>query len=331
MNRRAGLGLIAVIVVGALSAGVNSQQPAGVQSSALPSPVPREPSWAFPVIGGALPEESAEPKAVPGSTKKYTPKEIDDLTFPPDWFPESHPPAPEVVVKGRPGVLACGSCHLMSGLGHPESADVTGNTAAYFVRQMNDFRSGARLDFAARMNGIAKAMTDDEIRQVAEWFASLPRRRWVRVVEADMVPKTLVGQGRMRFIDPKATGQMEPIGGRIIILPDNEELARWRDPRSGFTAYVPQGSVARGKALAETGGNGKTVACVICHGPGLKGVGNVPRLAGLHPIYVVRQLYHFREGTRKGPDAALMVQPVAKLTDQDFVDLAAYSASLSPE
>jgi cytochrome c553 len=329
MDRRASI--LVVAIVGALSGSVASQQPAGVQPSALPSPVPREPSWAFQVQAGSLPAESPEPKTIPGSTRKYTPKEIDDLNNPPDWFPDQHPPAPEVVQKGRPGVLACGACHLMSGLGHPESADVTGYTAAYLVQQMTDFRTGARPDFAARMNGIAKALTDEEIRETSEWFASLPRRRFVRVVEAAMVPKTFVGQGRMRFIDPQAKGATEPIGARIITLPEDQDLARLRDPRSGFLAYVPPGSIGRGKALAETGGNGKSVACAICHGDGLKGLGNVPRLAGVHPIYLARQLYLFREGSRKGPDAPLMKKPVAQLTDDDIVNLAAYAASLSPE
>ena len=44
-----------------------------------------------------------------GSTKKYTPQEIDDLLNPPDWFPDEHPPAPSIVQKGRGAVLACGS------------------------------------------------------------------------------------------------------------------------------------------------------------------------------------------------------------------------------
>ena len=323
--------LLVVAFVGALSAAVTSQQPAGVQSTALPSPVPREPSWAFQVQGGSLPAESPEPKTLAGSTKKYTPKEIDDLTNPPDWFPDQHAPAPEVVQKGRTGVMACGSCHLMSGLGHPESADVTGYTAAYVVQQMNDFRNGVRPDFAARMNGIAKALTNEEIQQTADWFASLPRRKFVRVVEAAMVPKTFVGQGRMRFIDPQARGQMEPIGSRIITLPEEQDLARMRDPRSGFVAYVPPGSIGRGRTLSESGGNGRSVACTICHGEGLKGLANVPRLAGVHPIYLVRQLYHFREGTRKGSDSALMQRPAAKLTDRDIIDLAAYAASLPPQ
>jgi cytochrome c553 len=320
-------GLLVVAVIGVLSAGVASQQ-AGVQSSALPPPIPREPSWAFQVIGGSLPAESPDPKTIPGSTRKYTPKEIDDLTNPPDWFPDKHPAAPTVVTKGREGLLACGSCHLMSGIGHPESANLTGYTADYIVQQMMDFRNGRRADFARRMEAFAKAMTDAEIRQAAEWFAALPQLKMTRVVEAARVPKTFVGQGRMRFIDPQATGQTEPIGSRIITLPEDQDLARLRDPASMFIAYVPPGSIAKGRALAERGGNGKTVACAVCHGDGLKGLANVPRLAGVHPIYLARQLYHFREGGRKGSDAALMAKPVARLTDEDIVNLSAYAASL---
>lgn len=328
MSRRA---LMFVLAMSTLSAGVRSQQPAGFQAAALPAPVPREPSWAFQVIGGSLPAESAEPKTVPGSTRKYTTAEIDDLTSPPDWFPDQHPVPPGVVQKGRQGAFACASCHLMSGLGHPESSDLTGQTATYLLRQLIDFKADTRTDFAARMNGFAKNMTDEEMRQASEYFASLPRRRSVRVVEAAMVPKTFVGQGRMRFLDPKAGGQKEPIGSRIIMVPENEDEARHRDPRTSFIAYVPPGSIRRGKTLAETGGNGKTLACMNCHGDGLKGLANVPRLAGVHPIYLARQLYHFREGGRKGSDAALMTRPVARLTDADIVNLSAYAASLPPE
>ena len=215
----------------------------------------------------------------------------------------------------------------MSGLGHPESADLTGFTADYFVQQMADFKTGTRRDYA-RMNGIAKELTDEEVRQAAEWFATLPRRRFVRVVEAATVPKTFVGQGRMRFLDPQ--GGMEPVGNRIITLPEDQERARLRDPKSGFVSYVPPGSIARGKALVE-GGGGKTVACAICHGDGLKGLANVPRLAGLHPIYVARQLHLFKDGTRNGPDAPLMKKPVTQLTDADILNVSAYVASLSPE
>jgi cytochrome c553 len=287
----------------------------------------RDLSWAFAVINGKLPPEGPGPKSVPGSSKTYSTEEIENLSSPPDWFPDEHPPAPAIIVKGHGGALACGSCHLMSGLGHPESAGMTGFTAAYIVQQMQDFKSGARKD-AARMNAIAKELSDEEIRQAADWFAALKPLAGGKVIEAAMVPQTFVGQGRMRFVQPG--GGKEPIGNRIITVPEDQERARRRDPHSGFTAYVPPGSIARGKALVETGGSGKTIACSICHGDSLKGLGNVPRLAGLFPIYIARQLYLFKDGTRNGVDAQLMKKAVANLTDEDIVALSAYLGSLAP-
>lgn len=329
MKKHVSVAVFAIVAIG--SAVVNSQQPqqpAAGTPTALPSVPAREPAWAFPVQAGQLPPESAEPKTIPGSTKKYTPGQIDDLLNPPDWFPDEHKPAPSIVQKGHGDALACGSCHLMAGVGHPESSDLTGFTADYIVQQIADFKSGVRKDYA-RMNGISKALSDEEARQAAEWFSSLPRRKWTRVVEAAMVPKTFVGQGRMRFADPK--GGMEPIGSRIITLPEDQTRARLRDPKSGFVAYVPPGSLKKGKSLVDSGGGGKSVQCTICHGDNLKGLGNVPRIAGLHPIYIARQLHLFKEGDRKGPDAALMNRPAAKLTDADILNVAAYVGSLSPE
>jgi cytochrome c553 len=306
-------GVLVVAVLSALSIGAQQPQQAG-----------REPAWAFPAIAGSLPAEEG-PKSVPGSAKTYTPAQIDDLLNPPDWFPEEHAPAPALVQKGRGGALACGACHLMSGEGHPESAGLTGLTAAYIRQQMADFKSGARKD-AARMNAIAKEVTDEESRQVADWFAALKPAPWTKVTEAAMVPKTLVGQGRMRFAQPG--GGTEPIGSRIITVPVDQARARNRDPHSGFVAYVPVGSLNKGKALIESGGGGRTIACSICHGDGFQGLGNVPRLAGLHPIYIARQLYLFKDGTRNGVDAQLMKKPVARLTDDDILAIAAYLGSL---
>jgi cytochrome c553 len=312
---RKSLSVLIITSVSVLSIGAQ-QAPAG-----------REPSWAFPVVNGAVPAEEPGPKTAAGSSKSYTPAQIDDLSNPPDWFPNEHSPAPPLVQKGHGAALACGACHLMNGQGHPESADVTGFTAHYIVQQMADFKSGVRKD-SARMNAIAKEVSDEESRQVAEWFATLKPRVWTKVVEAANVPATFVGQGRMRFLQPG--GGMEPIGNRIITVPEDQQKARLRDPHSGFIAYVPVGSLAKGKALVETGGGGKTVACSICHGDTLKGLGNVPRLAGLHPVYVARQLYLFKDATRNGVDAQLMKKPAAGLSDDDILAISAYVGSLAP-
>ncbi len=320
--------VLTVALCAVLSNTVESQQqPAGVQSTALPAVPAKEPTWAFPVQAGSLPAEAPAPKSLAGSSKSYTPQEIDNLMAPPDWFPDDHPPAPSIVQKGRGAVLACGSCHLMSGVGHPESADVAGFSSGYLEQQMADFKSGIRKDYA-RMNGIAKEMTDEEVRQIAAYFGSLKPQRSTRVTEAAMVPKTFVGQGRMRFLSPE--GGMEPIANRIITVPDDQEKARLRDPKTGFIAYVPPGSVARGKALVESGASGKGVQCAICHGETMKGIGNVPRLAGLHPIYTARQLHLFKNGERNGVDAQLMKRAVAPLTDNDILAISAYLASLAP-
>lgn len=303
----------------ALSTPTQSQQPAqGI----------KYPSWAFPLkVEKTLPPEGPEPKALAGSSRRFTQEQIDDLLNPPDWFPDQHTHPPAIVLKGRGEALACGSCHLMSGLGHPESADLSGLTVAYMIQQMKDFKAGSRID-VPRMNKIAREVSEEESRQAAEWFAQLKPRRFTRVIEAETVPKTFVGNGRMRFVEPG--GGTEPTGNRIITVPEDQSGARLRDPASGFIAYVPSGSIAKGKQLAETGGGNTTVRCATCHGLDLGGAGNVPRLAGVHPIYIARQLYRFRDGSRNGAEAALMKPAVDKLMDEDIVSLSAYLGSLAP-
>jgi cytochrome c553 len=104
----------------------------------------------------------------------------------------------------------------------------------------------------------------------------------------------------------------------------------YRDPSSGFVAYVPKGSIEKGKELATIGGSGQTVACGICHGRTLQGLGDVPAIAGRHPNYIVRQLWNMQNGDRVGNSAALMQQVVEKLTNDDMLAIAAYAASLTP-
>jgi cytochrome c553 len=288
----------------------------------------KTPAWAFPVTDSTLPATPPEPApAVAGSSRTYTRAQIDDAMNPPNWFPNENAPKPQIVLHGHGDALACGACHLMTGSGHPESANVAGLPLTYILRQLGDFKSGARKD-TSRMNDIAQALTDEEIHQAAEWMSGLKPLVWTKVVEAAMVPKTYVGAGRMRFATPD--GMTEAIGNRIITLPQDPAQARNRNPRSGFIAYVPVGSIAAGEALVKNGGNGKTIACTTCHGEDLHGLADVPRLAGVHPIYIVRQLHLFQNGERAGLGSQLMKKPVAQLNDEDILSIAAYLGSLAP-
>jgi len=293
---------------------------------AAPAVAGERPEWAFgPEQPAPRRPDDGKLLQAPGSAKFYTQAQIDDPMHPPDWFPDEHPPMPRVAAQGNgTTVRACIGCHLSNGHGHPENSRLPGATAAYLTRQLADFRSGARAGVAATMINIAKGMTEDEIRTATEYFAGLKVLRWTRVVEADTVPKTYFrGNRRLQL----AEGGSEPIGERIIEVPEDPARNALRDPHSGNISYVPVGSLARGAALVATGGSGKTIACGICHGPTLKGLGDVPGIAGQSPLTMARQLYYMQTGERNGAMAALMKAVVAKLGADDMLAISAYVAS----
>jgi cytochrome c553 len=101
-------------------------------------------------------------------------------------------------------------------------------------------------------------------------------------------------------------------------------------PRARFIAYVPIGSVEKGKALANGGNGSKIAPCGTCHGPDLKGLGSVPGIASRSPSYTVRQLYEYKHGARAGAGSGPMKQVVQDLTIADMLSVAAYAASLAP-
>ncbi len=241
---------------------------------------------------------------------------------------------PDIVAHGRkPEVYACGYCHRAVGTGGPENANITGLPAAYIIQQLADFKSGARRSALPHRLPVevkallAKKVTDADVAAAAAYFSSIPARSVVRVVEADTVPKTFVTGWHLAAL----TGnEKEQIGQRIIEIPENLEQFRSRDSQAHFIAYVPVGSIQKGRGLATTGGKGKTVQCALCHGADLKGAGPVPGIAGRSAVYIVRQLYDFQHGTRAGPSSALMKPTVEKLTLDDMIALAGYASSLAP-
>src|SRR5664279_229672 len=142
-----------------------------------------------------------------------------------------------------------------------------------------------------------------------------------------MVPATQIA--RVFYMLAK-NGGTEPIGERIVEVPDDVEQFEHRDPRSQFTAYVPKGSIAKGEKLAKTGGLNITVPCAGCHGADLRGLAAIPGIAGRSPSYLVRQMYDFQQQTRQGDAGAMMVPIVEKLSHGDMIALAAYISSLKP-
>jgi cytochrome c553 len=271
---------------------------------------------------------------LPGSTRSFTLTQIRDNSGPADWYPEDHPAMPEIVAHGhQPTVVACSFCHYPNGKGRPVNTNLAGLPYSYILQTLADFKNGARKSADPRkantnvMIGFAKSMSDDEMKDAARYFSSMKWTPWIRVVEADMVPKTRIANGI--FLRVKGD-EKEPIGKRIIETPEDVELMEvLRDAHSGFIAYVPDGSIKKGSTLVMTGG-GKTTRCTICHGADLMGMGPVPGLAGRSPSYLVRQLYDMQHGLRTGEWASLMMPVVSKLSTDDMTAIAAYLASLDP-
>lgn len=293
------------------------------------------PAWAYVVNPPDFkyPSGDGEPRHVPDSDRTYSVSQTRDRFSAPDWHPDDHPPMPDIVAHGRkPEVWACGFCHRADGPGGPENASLTGLPADYIRQQMADYKNGLRTTSVAgrvppnRMISLAKELTDEEIEAGADYFAGLKQRANLKVIATDRVPKTVVAGW---FLADAKTGETEPIGDRIIEVPEDLQQFESRDARSRFIVYVPIGSIERGKALA-AGGNEKTAPCGTCHDPALKGVGSVPGIAGRSPSYVFRQLYDLKSGARAGAASNPMKPVVEKLTIGDMTALAAYLASLTP-
>jgi cytochrome c553 len=333
--------------------------PAGTGAKSMQ---PAVPGWVFPLSAPAVPAPAArELVRLLNSSAVFTRAQLTDRFAAPDWYPSSHAPMPGVVARGRaPDLFACGYCHTPAGQGRPENAPLAGLSSEYIIQQIADFKSGARRALlpgvfppADTMIHEAAVATPAEVQIAADYFSHERLRPRVIVLERSRVPRTrVVGS----VYTPIANRGDEPLGTRLIELARDSEQHENRDEQMRYIAYVPPGSIARGRKLARTGDNGVTVACITCHGDKLQGMGTAagvgasaspsagsspsvgaspgaiaaPPLAGRSPSYLLRQLLAFQTGARSGPGAQPMQPVVAHLDIGNMIDVAAFAASLRP-
>jgi cytochrome c553 len=316
----------ATLAVATISASI----PTALAQEALPIPL-----WAYPTNPPdfKLTPDDGVPRRVPGSNATYTVTQLRDRFVTHDWHPQEHPPMPEVVSQGRkPEVFACGFCHRVHGTGGPENANLAGLPYTYILRQMQDYKSGARSTAVPKraptslMMTTARAITDAEIEAAAAYFSKLKPFARIRVLESATAPQTFVANW---FFAAVPRGATEPLGQRIVEVPDDLEQFEARDSHARFIVYAPLGSVAKGEALVKTGA-GKTVPCAACHGQNLKGADDIPPIAGHSPTYMVRQLYELKAGIRHGSKADQMKPVVTNLTMDDVIAIAAYLSTQEP-
>lgn len=323
-----GLFIVVAVAVGAAAA---------IAGDTPPAPSGNPPEWAYPLNRNGPPKPPAEdgqPRRVPNSAVELPLTAMRNRFAAVDWHPEGHPQMPEAVAHGRkPEVFACAFCHYPNGQGRPENSSLAGLREAYIVEQVRAVRDGQRRSAQPAMLApqtmtlVAAHASDEEVAVAAAYFAGLSYKPWIRVVETDTVPRIDVfGISMYGVVEGGGT---EPIGERIVEVPENLALTELRDDASGFVAYVPPGSIQQGNALVHATAGGRA-PCATCHGDNLKGSEIAPPLAGRSPSYLYRQLNDIRQGVRTGPSMQPMQGEVAGLSDAEMRAIVAYLASLQP-
>jgi len=186
---------------------------------------------------------------------------------------------------------ACSACHGASGVsGSPMFPNLAGQNDAYVIKQLKDFKSGARTD--AMMAPMAANLSDEDMADIAAHFASLP--------SASEQAAASASAGTSSDAAPASA----PATGTVEIV------------SSTPAAAIYAGNVAAGK--------GKAAMCAACHGSdGNSLVPMYPSLAGQSANYIAKQLADFKSGLRNDP---VMAGMVGGLSTEDMNDLAAYFA-----
>lgn len=265
------------------------------------------PAWLYPQAMGVEGPALNGPISVPGSRITVDAAVLHDRAQAVNWFPHDQPPPPTRVLKAKTGEFACAYCHMPNGIGHPQNISISGLPVDYVIAQFAAFRSGQRK--AAQpgyipngsMARVAGQVGEAEVAELAAYYSRLPYRSLIRVREAAMVPKVRAAG----LVWERAPGPPEPIAGRIVELMDKPDDSIRHNPRGRITAFVPPGSIARGRRIASE------LGCMACHAEQLGGWG-----PGRSPSYIVRQLLAFRNRARTDPGAEIMT-PVADQLDLD--------------
>jgi len=116
--------------------------------------------------------------------------------------------------------------------------------------------------------------------------------------------------------------QMSPMAADLT-RDEMIELGNW------YAAQKPAPNGFKADGAKVTAGQKKSdeVLCPMCHLGGFSGQNEIPRVAGQHYQYVVKQLKDFKAKTRTN-DAGNMTSIAATLSDQDIDNLANYVANL---
>lgn len=194
------------------------------------------------------------------------------------------------------GVPACVQCHGPGGIGVGENFPaIAAQPAGYISAQLLAWKKGMRTnDPLGLMAHVSRRLTEEQIRDVSEWFASQPA-----------IP-----------------------GARTATTAPAADAA----PAAGAASAAGAAPAAVAKpARAGNAKNGRQLAytCSGCHGiPGYRNAYpnyHVPRIGGQSTQYLINALGGYRAGARKHPTMQAQAQG---FSDQDIADIAAFLSTV---
>jgi cytochrome c553 len=109
---------------------------------------------------------------------------------------------PDQVSIGRGATLAqrCAICHGPQGVSDANSPNLAGQFAAVTYKELSDFKAGARVSVV--MSPFAAAMSDQDMKDVAAYYAYLPRVPSKNLDAGLLAPAIVVTGAPMRNIPP---------------------------------------------------------------------------------------------------------------------------------
>jgi cytochrome c553 len=109
---------------------------------------------------------------------------------------------PDARSIGRGGTLAlqCTMCHGARGVSDAKTPNLAGQFAAAIYKQLQDYKSGARV--SAIMSPRVNALSDADMRDIAVFYAYLPRLAHFHPPGAAAAPQIVVNGAPMRNIPP---------------------------------------------------------------------------------------------------------------------------------
>ncbi|MEY4729212.1 MAG: hypothetical protein RL020_370 [Pseudomonadota bacterium] len=97
-----------------------------------------------------------------------------------------------------------------------------------------------------------------------------------------------------------------------------------------FAAQKPRGTTFKvdGDKVKKGAAKSEETLCTMCHLGGFTGQNDIPRVAGQHPDYVMKQLKAFKARTRTN-DAGNMTSVAQTLSEEDIENIAHYLVNLN--